>query len=684
VEQLRHDPSRNQAAVLGFLFQVLNQKGDHNRKGLLAGTRYVNGELFANPAAVDLTPAELDLLADAAAHDWSKVEPTIFGSLMEGLLGHDRRWELGAHYTHEADIMKIVGPTIVEPWQARIDECTSPAEARGLLDELCAFTVLDPACGCGNFLYVSYRELRALEFQLKERITALAESQGLPVPAKPWPFYPLSNLHGIDIERMVVFIARVVLWMGHRQMIDRYGEAEPVLPLVSLNNLQAADALRTPWPEADAIVGNPPFLGSQHLRSALGDDYVEWLKQEFGVGIKDLCVYWFRLAQEHLKPGHRAGLVGTNSISQNRARSASLDYVIEQGGTITSAVSSQKWPGDAKVHVSLVNWINGEHDGPRLLDGIPVTAIDSSLRVAGSWTPEVLPANKNHCFQGPIPVGAGFIISDEEAAMLLGRTDADYSQVVRRYLTADDIASSPEQAPSRWIIDFAQLPLEGAARFAGALEIIRREVRPFRETVNREGHRLRWWQFGEPRVGLRRGVQTMCRFIATAAHAKRLVLDWQETNTVASNACMVFCFDDDFSMGVLQSRAHVAWAWHQASTLKGDLRYTPTSVFMTFPWPDRATAEQRAAVAAACDALLTRRSEICVTQQIGLTTLYNRMDDGAYADLKALHKTLDEAVAACYGWPKKVAQDDAALVARLSDLNRAIVTGERPYHPFET
>lgn len=162
VERLRRDPTRSPAAEIGWLFTVLNQRGNHNRHDLLAGTRFVNGELFAEPAAVNLTRDELDLLADAAAHDWSKVEPTIFGSLMEGLLGHDRRWELGAHYTHEADIMKIVGPTIVEPWQARIDACTSPAEARELLDELCAFRVLDPACGCGNFLYVSYRELRAL------------------------------------------------------------------------------------------------------------------------------------------------------------------------------------------------------------------------------------------------------------------------------------------------------------------------------------------------------------------------------------------------------------------------------------------------------------------------------------------------------------------------------------------
>ncbi len=266
VQVLRRDPSRSSAAEIGMLFRVLNQKGHHNRQGLLAGTRYVNGELFAKPAEVGLNQDELALIAKAAEHDWRKVDPTIFGSLMEGVLGRERRWELGAHYTHEVDILKIVGPTIVRPWQSRIDACASPGEARMLLDELCAFRVLDPACGCGNFLYFAYRELRSLEHQLKERITTLAHEQGVPAPPGPWPYYPLPNLQGIDIEPVAVLIARVTLWMGHRQMIDRFGEAEPVLPLVDLHSIQVADALRIDWPETGTIIGNPPFLGSQHIR----------------------------------------------------------------------------------------------------------------------------------------------------------------------------------------------------------------------------------------------------------------------------------------------------------------------------------------------------------------------------------------------------------------------------------
>lgn len=135
-------------------------------------------------------------------------------------------------------------------------------------------------------------------------------------------------------------------------------------------------------------------------------------------------------------------------------------------------------------------------------------------------------------------------------------------------------------------------------------------------------------------------------------------------------------------MTLLNSRAHVAWAWSKGSTLKGDLSYTSTSVFMTFPWPDQASDAQRDRAADVCRRLLARRSELCLSTDIGLTKLYNAMDEGAYADLRALHRELDEAVADCYGWPKAMAQDDRALVAHLTELNRSIATGARAYHPF--
>jgi len=480
LHEVRSQPERS-APEIGSLFRVLNLKGDHRRTGRLAGTRYVNGELFANPAEVELTSEEIELLIRANEFDWRMVNPTIFGALLEGVLGTARRRELGAHYTHEVDIMKIVTPTIIRPWRERIDAATTPAEAQALLEELCRFRVLDPACGCGNFLYVAYRALRGLEHALKQRIRTLAEETGLPAPTGALPYYPLANVQGIDIERSAVHIARVTLWMGHRQMIDMFGEAEPPLPLQDLSAIRQDDALRTSWPETDCIIGNPPFFGASHVRSAVGDIYVDWLKRQFGVGIKDLCTYWFRRASDHLKPGQRAGLVGTNSISQNLGRSASLQYVVDQGGVITDAVSSQKWPGQAKVHVSIVNWVDEPTSMPEqhVLDGLPVSGITTSLTAgADGWTPQVLSANKGRCFEGPSPKAKGFLLSEDLANDLLDDKQVDYRPVVRPYLTAKDITDHPHQAPSRWTIDFGLRPLEEASRFPRAIEIAKRLVKP--------------------------------------------------------------------------------------------------------------------------------------------------------------------------------------------------------------
>jgi hypothetical protein len=687
VETLRKDPSRSSYAELGALFEVLNQKGSQNRKGVLAGTQYVNGDLFARPAKLHLEPAELSLMAEAAAFDWSKVNPTIFGSLLEGVLG-DRRRELGAHYTHEVDILKIVEPTISRPWRARIEAVATAAEARALLDELCAFRVLDPACGCGNFLYVAYRELRGLENELKKRISALAAEQGVRPPHGPWPFVPLANMQGIDVERIAVLIARVTLWMGHRQMIDLYGEAEPPLPLVDLSGVRVGDALRAPWPETDAIVGNPPFYGSQLLRGVMGDEYVTWLGTAFGVGIKDYCVYWFRKAHEHLGAGQRAGLVGTNSIAQNRARSASLDYLVSHDGVITDAVSSQKWPGEAKVHVALVNWVKQPKTAPVTftLDGLPVAGITAELKTPdrSSGTASVLSANKGRCFQGPIPVGDGFVLAEPTARWLLAEKGADYAQVVRPYLIGDDLAERFDQSPSRWIIDFSSIPLEAAMKFPKALEIVKALVRPEREMNARKARRERWWQFGEKAVGMRAALTASSRYIAAGATGKRLLLAWQDTLVCPSNLVYVFAFDDDYSMGFLLSRFHSVWARSRGSSLKADLRYTPTSAFQSLPWPSPVSQAKRDAVAAISVELLSRRSAICAEREIGLTALYNDVDDGAHQDLAALHRRLDRAVGACYGWPAAVAQDDDAIVARLRDLNAAIVSGERAYAPFGT
>lgn len=684
ITDLLAHPDRSSYAELGSLFTVLDEREDYGRHGVLAGTTYVNGELFSNPARVHLEPDELGILQDATHFEWRDVDPTIFGSLMEGALGRDRRWELGAHYTHEVDIMKIVRPSIVEPWARRIDNTSTPEEALRVLGDLCRFAVLDPACGCGNFLYVAYRELRGLEAVLKARIADLRRTQGAARPSnETLPSYPIRNLYGIDTEPIAVLIARVTLWMGHKQVSDRFGPAEPVLPLVDLSGIRRADALQVAWPAADVIIGNPPFHGGKHLRPTFGDEYVNWLRSEFGCGVKDYCVYWFRKTHDALAPNGRAGLVGTNSITQTKTREASLEYIVARGGVITSAISTQDWPGDAAVDVSIVNWIKSPTAMPSAvsLDGVTVRAITAELRTPERSTlgAKQLAMNRNRAFAGVVPQAKGFILEPAEATDLLADPGASYERVVRPFLTGDDIADDPMQHPRRWIIDFFGMSLEEAMRYPRALDIVRTRVKPARESSANRNPEGRWWLFGRNVEGMRNAVRPLDRFVVATATGKRLLSAWAASGVLANNATYVFAFDDDYTFGVLSSRIHELWARARSSTLEDRLRYTTSAVFETWPFPARASTEDIAALGAE---LTRERQRVCAEETIGLTEVYNRLDDGAYATLAEIHKRLDLAVLSAYGWDDLAVDDDDEIVRRLLQRNVDVHAGVINYNPF--
>ncbi|MGH9920565.1 MAG: DNA methyltransferase, partial [Nitrososphaerales archaeon] len=480
VQELATDTSRSSADDLGRLFQYLATPGERPSHGLYEGTPYANGSLFTRPACVHMEAEELELLARAAGDfNWRQVEPAIFGGLLQGALGRERQWALGAHYTAEADILKIVLPTVVDPWRERIAECRTLADVVTAQHDLMTYVVLDPACGSGNFLYVAYRELRRIEAELRRRASDMRRNAGLAGQQTLAVYFPLSNMKGIELDPFAVQLARVTLWMGHKLAVDELGLDETVLPLADLSGIERGDALRLEWPRADAIIGNPPYHGSQRLRRELGDEYVAWLKDEFGIGVKDYAVYWFRKAHERLDSGGRAGLVATNSISQNKSREPSLDWIVSEGGVITSAVSSQVWAGEAKVHVSIVNWVKDTARMPVFsLDGVDVEGITSALRPGNARPrPARLEANRGVSFQGVIPVGMGFIVSEQEVRSLLRNPEIDYSRVVRPYLMGEDLVSDPAQAPTRWIIDFGLLPLEEAAKYSRALGSLSRRSR---------------------------------------------------------------------------------------------------------------------------------------------------------------------------------------------------------------
>jgi hypothetical protein len=276
------------------------------------------------------------------------------------------------------------------------------------------------------------------------------------------------------------------------------------------------------------------------------------------------------------------------------------------------------------------------------------------------------------------------VLSNEEAEALLARSEADYAEVVRPYLIGKDISEHPLQAPRRFVIDFDRRTLEEAVLFPAALDILRDRVRGER-AANRDRYaREHWWRHGRPVLSMRQAISPLPRYLGGTATGKRIFFCWCEPWTCPSNAMNVFAFAEDYALGVLSAHAHQEWARAQSSTMRVDPRYTPTSAFETFPWPPVPTHSQQAEIGKAAVAMIDRRQAICAEREIGLTALYNEVDEGAYADLAALHGRLDRAVAAAYGWPAAVATDAGESNRRLLELNGAVARGDVRYAPFDS
>jgi type II restriction/modification system DNA methylase subunit YeeA len=444
--------------VLGGLFQEMNRPGI-TPAGKYKGVDYFNGGLFATIHPIELTKEELNYLDTAARENWKQVRPAIFGNIFEGTANQKERHAYGMHFTSEADIMKIVKPTISNFWETKIEAANTISELNSLQLELQNYKVLDPACGSGNFLYLAYQELKEIEKSLLDKIASRHRSETSKQQIQMGLVTPLQ-FYGMDINPFAVELAKVTLTIAKKVAIDKLNLTEKELPLDTLdNNIVCQDALFTEWVRANAIIGNPPFLGGKHMRLNLGDEYIERVFKQFpNVKDVDFCSYWFRLAHDNICRGERSfaltsenaptpetvtigrvGLVGTNSISQGKSRKATLDYITNKGGHIHEAISTQPWSGEAKVHVSIVNW---SYEKPKqyFLDDKQVNYINSSLQsqidVSGAKT---LQANLNKCFQGVIPVGKDFIVTEEQVKEWINK-DPKHQEVLKLFSMGANLA----------------------------------------------------------------------------------------------------------------------------------------------------------------------------------------------------------------------------------------------------
>jgi len=712
--------------LIGGLFHEMNKPGI-TPAGYYQGVDYFNGGLFKNTVALELTEHEINMLEAGADKSWRQVNPAIFGSFFENNLDKDLRHELGAHYTHEIDIKKIVNPVIVQPWMARMEQAETIDDCFALLTELCRFKVLDPACGSGNFLFVAFREMKLLERKLFALIfekTKPADKNKLHKFLTTYPFVNTQQFYGIDLNPTAVEIAKVTLMVAKELSIleqdHRYDNKFKPLPLDNLDeNIICADALLTadghqrPWPEVDAIIGNPPFQSKNKMQQEFGVAYINQLRAAYpGVpGRADFCAYWFYRAHKHLKPNAYAGLVGTNTIRQNYSREGSLDYIVQNGGEIFNAVSSQDWSGDAAVFVSIACWKKGVYEGEKTLyyfeddelQSIHPATINSSLSLQTDVTAaQVLQCNKKpkKVFQGQTHGHEGFLLDKAEALKVL-KKHPTYAEVLKPFLIGDELVAEVGAQPSRFVIDFTLKDVVQAAQYKELFQRVQLMVLPDRkekgEAQEKENkavlkanpkakvnkHHInflnKWWKLSYGREDMLLELTGLQRFISTPEYSKRQIFDFISTEINPNAKLMVFAYDDYYSFGIIQSRTHWDWLVNKGATLAHDTySYTTNTVWDTFPWPQAPTKKQVEKVAKAALALHQKRTQTLREHQMSLRDLYRLLEQPGKNPIKDLHAALDAAVLEAYGFDAK-----RDVLTQLLELNLATAAREAGGQPVQ-
>ena len=659
LQECLHDEEKTYDLIDGLFKQMASPRKAAG--GRYKEVRYFNGGLFNESNPIELNKTEIFFLLEAAKKEWSKVSPIIFGTIFQGSMDSEEQHAYGAHFTNELDIYKIIYPSIIQVWKNKIKQAETFTSLQNLLLELRKVKILDPGCGSGNFLYVAYRELKRLELDIINKIHFYFPSKAKIVGSSS--LVNVKQFFGMDINQFAVDLAKITLlfakeisiretrkWLETGQMGINF-EIEDALPLDNLDeNFKCGDALFTEWIEADIIIGNPPFLGGKYLREKRGDEYAEKVYARFPEvkGQVDYCTHWFRLA--HDNKAKYCGLVATNSIAQGISRAASLDYIANNGGFITNAVSTQKWSGEANVSVSIVNWVKNKEDVPNKLqlDAINVETINTSLKTGiDVLQSQKLLENNNLSFEACALSGKGFVISKEVAENWIKQNPKN-EDVLKPML--DGTALVTPNYHLDWVIDFNQMTLEDASKYELPFSHVKEFVKPERDTNNRKARRIYWWRFGETRPGMRKALDGLSHYFCLSKVAKYTCFQSIESSILPCEANMVIASDDFYILGVLNSQTHMNWVIAQRSTHETRTRYTSTTCFETFPFPHGAMESKKAKVREIMKELDSYRRQECIDRNITITEFYNSFINEPSSKLYKMHQNLDKAVVACYGW----------------------------------
>ncbi|MFA7331869.1 MAG: DNA methyltransferase [Candidatus Delongbacteria bacterium] len=745
------------AAMLEQLWHTMDQGGLWGRtaKFLL----HFNGGLFRDCQAPVLEKKQIDLLLQAARADWRHVEPSIFGTLLERALNPRERHKLGAHYTPRAYVERLVLPTLVEPLRAEwLDAKTAAlaqdqqgrpkeaiAELMAFQQRLCRVRVLDPACGSGNFLYVALEHLKRIEGEVLTLLDDLGATGSLElehVTVDPHQFL------GLELNPRAAAIAEMVLWIGYLQWHYRvHGHVQPPQPVLrDFHNILCRDALldwdertvatdaagrpltrwdgsttkphpvtgqpvpdesaqvpverfvnprQAAWPEADFVVGNPPFIGASTMRRALGDGYVDALRATWKAVPEsaDFVMHWWQRAAELARAGRiqRFGFITTNSIRQTfnrRVLEAQLSATPPL--TLAFAIPDHPWVDSADgaavriaMTVGTAEKVEGElrfvtEERAESLDEVAVTfrqhhgVIGASLSVGADVTQVcALQANAGVSSPGVKLHGAGFIVSDDEARQLgLGTVDG-LERHIRPYRNGRDLMDQPRGV---MVIDLFGLTAEAVRnRFPAVYQRLIERVKPGRDakgnTKDGAGYARLWWLHGKPRQELRPALAGLSRYIATVETSRHRVFQFLPAEILPDNMLVAICVTDPTVLGVLSSRVHVSWSLATGARLGlgNDPRYNKSRCFDPYPLP-AVTPLQHIRLAELGEALdAHRKASQEAHPGLTLTGMYNVLEalrqgqplsakekdiheQGLVSVLASLHDDIDRAVLAAYGW----------------------------------
>jgi len=748
LEHLKDKPDAFVAALDQF-WQTMNTGGFDSRT--MEKIRHFNGGLFRDIQPIPLGAEEIGLLLDAAKADWRYVEPAIFGTLLERALDPRERHKLGAHYTPRAYVERLVMPTIVEPLRAEWQTVQVAAAAwleKGKRDKainelkefhyrLCQIRVLDPACGSGNFLYVSLEHLKRLEGEVLNVVAELSGGQAM-LEAEGLAVDPHQFL-GLEINPRAAAIAEVVLWIGYLQWHYRLRQVldipEPIIR--DFHNIEHRDALieydnvtpltdgdgvpttiwdgvsyakspvtgepvpdedkrrpiykylhprSAPWPEADFIVGNPPFIGEKRMRDVLGDGYVDAVREVYSdLPACDFVMYWWHKAAELVADGkaRRFGFITTNSITQSKNRAVVAPHC-ERGMSLVFAVPDHPWvdaADGAAVRIAMTVARQGAHKGQLWRVATERDAggeakevefdvrrgrIFADLTVGAPLMDAAgLASNSGLVFQGVKLVGEGFLVDAQKREAWLHQ-NPQWIRFLPRLVAGKDLTNRREP---RYCIDFFGLTAEQAQRqFPAGYQQVIEQVKPYRQEVKRKAHRERFWIYGEARPGMRAAVAGLDRYIVTSEVSKHryfVMLDSKEC--LADGSLAVVALNDPFFLGCLSSRVHVRWALAQGGRLESRPRWQNGPCFLNFPFPLEGEADVGRIRDLGEQIDSHRKQQQERYAQLTITDVYNVLEklnagealnnkertvheQGVVSVLKDLHDELDRAVFRAYGW----------------------------------